>query len=354
MAKSATIAADRQNTVLVSIAVPVYNEKESLPELLSAVRRVMEATRYDYELVIVDDGSKDGTTEMLERAAATNPKIKALFFSRNFGHQIAITAALDHTSGDAVVVLDADLQDPPELLPQMLDVLLEGYDVVSAQRITRSGDSPFKRWTAKAFYWLMNKGMNQHLPPEVGDFRMFSRRAVLALRQLPEQHRFMRGMVTWLGLKEAIFPYDRHPRVAGTTKYPLTKMVRFAWTAITSFSAFPLRLSTYFGLLITAGGFAVALYSVYNAFVLHATVPGWASLIVVNATFSGAILTAIGLVGGYLASVYEESKGRPLYIVSNAMNIDPGIRAANGVVLPPLVREDPHAGNSPERRTTGV
>jgi len=336
----------RTDSVLVSIAVPVYNEKEALPELLSTVRRVMEATAYDYEIVMVDDGSRDGTTEMLERAAATDPRIKALFFSRNFGHQIAITAALDHASGDVVAVIDADLQDPPELLPQMLGVLLEGYDVVSAQRITRAGDSPFKRWTAKAFYWLMNKATDQHMPPEVGDFRMFSRRAVLALRQLPEQHRFMRGMVAWLGLKEAIVPYNRQPRVAGVTKYPLTKMVRFAWTAITSFSALPLRLSTYFGLLITVGGFGFALFSVYAAYVLHATVPGWASLVVVNAIFSGAILTAIGLAGGYIASLYEESKGRPLYIVSNVMNVDPAMRAANGVVLPPLVREYAHARSS--------
>ena len=327
--------------MLLSIAVPVYNEKEALPELLAAVRRVMSATEYDYELIIVDDGSTDGTTSLLEAAASADSKIKILVFSRNFGHQVAITAALDHALGDAVAVIDADLQDPPELLPRMLEKLRQGYDIVSAQRITRKGDGFFKRFTARLFYWVMQKSMDQRLTPQVGDFRMFSRRAIVGLRQLHERHRFMRGMVAWLGLKEAIVPYDRQPRVAGTTKYSASRMLRFAWTAASSFSAIPLRLSMYSGLIVTAGGLAYAAYSVYASYVLKATVPGWTSLIVINVIFSGTILTAIGLVGDYLARIYEEAKGRPLYIVANTINLNPAMRAANGVVLPPPVSPQP-------------
>ena len=322
-----------QLPMLLSIAVPVYNEKEVLSAFIAAVRETMSAAQCEYELILVDDGSTDGTTDLVADAALADPRIKALFFSRNFGHQIAITAGLDHAEGDAVVVLDADLQDPPQLLPSMLELILKGYDIVSAQRTNREGDGFLKRFTAKAFYRIMRAGVDERLVPEVGDFRMFSRRAVLALRQLPEKHRFMRGMVAWLGLKEIILPYDRHVRAAGETKYPMTKMLKFAWTAISSFSALPLRLSTYFGLFITAGGIVYMFWSIYAAYVLKATVQGWTSLIVLNVIFSGAILTAIGLVGDYLARVYEESKGRPLYIVSRTVNLAPGSRAANGLVL---------------------
>jgi glycosyltransferase involved in cell wall biosynthesis len=330
--------------MLLSIAVPVHNEKEALPQLLAEVRKVATTLDWDYELILVDDGSTDGTSEMLAQAAASDPHIKVLFFSRNFGHQVAITAAIDHASGDATVVMDADLQDPPTLLPQMLELIKQGYDVVSAQRTQRENDTWFKRTTADAFYRLMRAAVDPRLAPHVGDFRMFSRRAVVALRQLPEKHRFMRGMVAWLGLKEAIVTFERQPRVAGETKYPLRKMLRFAWTAISSFSALPLRLSIYFGIFITIGGILYAIWSMYEAFIVKATVQGWTSLIVLNVIFSGTILIAIGMVGEYLARVYEESKGRPLYIVSHATNFAPGIRPANGIVLPPAeISETQHA-----------
>jgi dolichol-phosphate mannosyltransferase len=306
-----------------------------LPLLLAELRRVMSASEHDYEIIVVDDGSTDGTRELLESAAAADPRLKVLVFSRNFGHQVAITAALDHASGDAVAVIDADLQDPPDLLPDMAALLEQGFDVVSARRTTRKGDSLFKRGTARLFYWLMQKGTGNPIPSQVGDFRMFSRRAVIALRQLHERHRFMRGMVTWLGLRETILPYDRQPRIAGVTKYSIRKMVRFAWLAVSSFSAFPLRLSMYCGFIVAAGGVAYGAYSIYAAYVLRVTVPGWTSLIVLNVVFSGAILVAIGLVGDYLARVYEEAKGRPLYIVAGILNLPVNLRPANGVVLPP-------------------
>jgi glycosyltransferase involved in cell wall biosynthesis len=320
--------------MLLSIAIPVHNEREVLPHLLSAMRNVTGALEWDYELIFVDDGSTDGTTEILAKAAATDSRLKVLFFSRNFGHQIAITAAIDHASGDATVVLDADLQDPPALLPKMLELIEQGYDVVSAQRTDRENDTWFKRTTANGFYRLMRAGVDSRLAPNVADYRMFSRRAIYALRQLPEKHRFMRGMVAWMGLKEAVVPFQRQPRAAGETKYPLIKMLRFAWTGISSFSALPLRLSTYFGIFVTICGIAYAIYSMYAAFILRATVQGWTSLIVLNVIFSGTILIAIGMVGEYLARVYEEAKSRPLYIVNHAVNFAPGSRPANGIVLP--------------------
>ncbi len=305
----------------VSIVVPVYNEIEVLPKLLSTLERVMAGTACDYEIILVDDGSTDGSVPLLKSAAAADARVKVLFFGRNFGHQAAITAGLDQASGDAVAVIDADLQDPPELLLDMIELLNHGYDVVSAQRTGRDGESPVKRLTATFFYWVMRRMVDERIQPEVGDFRMFSRRAVIAIRQLREQHRFMRGMVAWLGLKEVILPYHRNARVAGTTKYSTWKMLRLAWTAISSFSALPLRLTIWFGFFVTAVGFGYAFYSIFAETVLHSTVPGWTSLVCLNIVFSGATLMAIGLVGDYIARIYEEAKGRPLYVVTESANV---------------------------------
>jgi dolichol-phosphate mannosyltransferase len=319
---------------MLSIVIPVYNEIESLPVLISSLSRVLDSGQYTYEIIFVDDGSTDGTTEFLRQIANENPKFKVLFFSRNFGHQAAITAGLDFASGDAAAVMDADLQDPPELLPGMMDLIEQGYDVVSARRMTRSGEGKLKLLTARMFYWLMRKMVDERLQSEVGDFRLFSRRAILAIRELREQHRFMRGMVAWLGLREVILPYDRKPRVAGTTKYPMWKMLRFAWTAISSFSALPLRLSVFLGLFVAACGVGYLLYSVFAATILKATVPGWTSLVCLNIIFSGATLVAIGLVGEYVARIYEEAKGRPLYIVSGSANLSTGeSHVAKAVIL---------------------
>src|SRR5579883_2827125 len=224
--------------MLLSVVIPVYNERDVLPALFPALRRAL-APHGNYEIIMVDDGSSDGTSDLLREAAGADPRVKVLFFSRNFGHQAAITAGIDFASGDAVAVMDADLQDPPELLLRMMELLNQGYDVVSAQRVTREGDGFMKRRTAALFYALMRKMVDARIQNEVGDFRMFSRRAIIALRELREQHRFMRGMVAWLGLNEVILPYDRQARAAGETKYSPLKMLRFAWTAITSFSALP-------------------------------------------------------------------------------------------------------------------
>jgi dolichol-phosphate mannosyltransferase len=312
--------------MLLSIVLPIYNEAEAIPKLLPAVRRALAPLDVDYELIFVDDGSKDQSRELIEREAELDSRIRLLGFSRNFGHQAAITAGLDFATGDAVVVMDADLQDPPELIPEMLALYHQGFDVVSAQRTERHGETAFKRGTAALFYRSMRWAVDERLQPQVSDFRLFSRAAVLAIRQLREQHRFVRGMVAWLGLREAIIPFRRPARIAGETKYSAWKMARFAWTAISSFSALPLKLSLIFGLLLTALGLAYTGFVIYETLVLHSTVRGWSSLVCLQLLFSGATLTAIGLVGDYVARIYEEIKARPLYIVSETRNLPEDIR----------------------------
>jgi glycosyltransferase involved in cell wall biosynthesis len=306
--------------MLLSIVIPVLNEAETIALLLSRLRETLDCVAW--EIVFVDDGSTDATPFLLEHAALEDPRIKFLRFSRNFGHQAAVTAGLDFANGDAVVVMDADLQDPPELLPRMLDLFELGYDVVSPQRISRHAESRFKRWSASLFYRVLSRMASQRLTPEVGDFRLFSRRAVRALRSLREQHRYMRGMVAWLGLKEAVLPFERRARAAGQTKYPLMKMLRFAWTGISSFSAFPLRLSIGAGCVLSLAGFAYFLWVTYLALWTKTLVPGWASVVALQCAFSGMILLALGAIGDYLAKTYEEAKNRPLYVITDACNVE--------------------------------
>jgi dolichol-phosphate mannosyltransferase len=320
--------------MLLSVVIPIYNEEEALPYLLPALRKVLMEMPCTYEIVFVNDGSRDRSPELLERVAAEDVRVKVVSFSRNFGHQAAITAGMDFALGDAVVVMDADLQDPPEILKQMVEYFEQGYDVVSAQRVSRKTDSYFKRFTAAGFYWVMRHMVDSRLVPEVGDFRLFSREALIAICAFREQHRFMRGLVAWLGLKEAIVPFERQSRIAGETKYPLIKMLRFAWTAISSFSALPLRISMILGLVFCFAAFLYLAYSIYAALVLHAVVPGWASLVVLQCFFSGVTLFVLGLVGDYVAKIFEETKFRPLYVVNNAFNVvSRGERIERAVIL---------------------
>lgn len=310
--------------MLFSVIIPVYNESESLPALMARLLPIASGIGWDYELIFVDDGSTDETRKILEDMAAWDRRVKVLKFSRNFGHQAAVTAGLDFANGDAVAVMDADLQDPPELLPEMLQLMRQGYDVVSAQRQARPGDGIWKRSSAAAFYWFMRRFIDQRLAPEVGDFRLFSRTAVMALRRFREQHRFMRGLVAWLGLKEVIVPFQRESRAHGTTKYPVFKMLQLAWTAVSSFSALPLRLSATLGTLVTLFGVGYLLFSIFAALIAKTTMPGWTSLVCLQIIFSGTILTAVGAVGNYVARIYEESKQRPLYVVSAVSNLEIG------------------------------
>jgi len=271
----------------LSLVIPVFDEEEALPALIEALEHVLDGMSCDHEILFVNDGSRDGTSRLLEAAAAADSRVKVVAFSRNFGHQAAITAGMDFASGDAVVVMDADLQDPPELLPEMVARFEQGFDVVSAQRVGRDGDGPFKRATAALFYGLMRRAVDERLVPQVGDFRLFSRAAVNALRNFREQHRFVRGLVAWLGLREAIIPLRRPARVAGRTKYSVWQMARFAWTAISSFSALPLKLALSGGLLLSAVGVLYASCIVYEAMAHPTTVNGWNTLVCLQLLLSG-------------------------------------------------------------------
>lgn len=305
--------------MLLSIVIPVLNEAQTIPLLLARLHGALRDVRW--EVIFVDDGSTDATPVILEHAALEDGRVKLLRFSRNFGHQTAVTAGLDFANGDVVVVMDADLQDPPELLPRMMDLFQQGYDIVSPQRVAREGETRFKRWTAKLFYRMLSRMAATQLTPDVGDFRLFSRRAVLAIRSLREQHRYMRGMVAWLGLKEAMLPFERQARAAGETHYPLLKMIRFAWTGVTSFSAFPLRISIAGGCMLSGAGFLYLLRVIYLAVFTTTLVSGWASVVALQCVFSGMILLALGAIGDYVARNYEEAKKRPLYVVTEACNV---------------------------------
>lgn len=306
--------------MLLSIVIPVLNEATNIPLLLNRVRKAL--SRYSWELIFVDDGSTDDTRSIIRIAAAADRRVRLLEFSRNFGHQAAVTAGLDFATGDAVVVMDGDLQDPPELIPRMADLFEQGYDVVSPRRTSRQGEGAVKRWTAAAFYRCMSCLMDQQITRNVGDFRLFSRRAVLAICSLREQHRFLRGMPGWLGLREAVIPFERPARASGRTKYSPVKMLRFAWTAVTSFSAFPLRLSMTAGSILSCAGFLYLLRVAYLVLCTHSLVPGWASVVALQCTFSGVILLALGIAGDYIARTYEETKLRPLYVVGGDCNIN--------------------------------
>ncbi len=304
--------------MLISIVIPVFNEAETLAMMITRLREAL--SELNWEVIFVDDGSTDASIDIVRRAALHDDRVKAIGFSRNFGHQAAVTAGLDFAEGDAVVVMDADLQDPPELLPKMVELFEQGYDVVSPQRVARDGETIFKKWTAALFYRGMARMVDRRLTADVGDFRLFSRRAVLGIRSLREHHRFMRGLVAWLGLKEAVLPFERQARAGGETKYSLFNMVRFAWTAVSSFSALPLRLSVAAGTILSCAGFVYLLRVLYLAFWTHTLVQGWASIVVLQCIFSGMILLALGVIGEYVARSYEESKGRPLYVLTSAVN----------------------------------
>ncbi|MCU0708266.1 MAG: glycosyltransferase family 2 protein [Pirellula sp.] len=307
--------------MLISVVVPVYNEQEVLPHLFEKLPAVLERTGYSYEIIVVNDGSHDGTADWMRQQARLDDRIKLIQFSRNFGQQAAMTAGLDYARGDVVVVMDADLQDPPELLDAMLEKYYEGYDVVSCQRISRAGETWFKKFTATAFYELMRRAIDRRIPAEVGDFRLYSRDAVDALRAFREQHRFMRGLVAWLGLREAFIPFHRPQRVAGETKYPVSKLIKLAWTAISSSSAVPLKLCTYLGWIVMACGLLSATLiplAAMNWISVSLTGLGWATF---QLALTGFQLIAIGLLGDYVGRIYEESKQRPLYIVAETCNV---------------------------------
>ena len=294
----------------------MYNEEAMIALLRGAIDNFACTLWGEVEVVLVNDGSSDQTLSLLAEWAAADDRVRVLHLSRNFGHQIAATAGLDHASGDAVVLLDADLQDPLPVIHRMIDRYCEGYDVVYGQRESRAGESGCKRFTAWAFYRIMRVLVYRELPPDTGDFRLVSRACLDAVIQMRETHRFLRGMVAWVGFPQVAVRYRREARVAGSTKYPLRKMLAFSWTAATSFSTLPLRLSMIFGALVGVLGIEEGIRAALAHILGWYTVPGWTSLTVLVSLIGSALLISIGILGEYVAKLYEQSKGRPLYIVA--------------------------------------
>jgi dolichol-phosphate mannosyltransferase len=275
----------------------------------------------DAEVLFVNDGSRDRSMELLRGIAQAEPRYRILSFARNFGHQTAITAGVDYARGEAVVVMDADLQDPPEVVLEMVAKWREGFDVVYGRRRGRAGETWFKLLTARWFYRVFAAMIPIEVPLDTGDFRLMSRKVVVALRELREAHRFVRGMVAWVGFKQTEVVYDRPGRFAGETKYPLRKMVRFALDGITSFSVLPLRFATYLGMLTSLGSVGVIAYALLAKYLYHQAVPGWTALMIIVTIFASVQLLMIGILGEYVGRVYEEVKRRPLYVVGDAVNL---------------------------------
>lgn len=311
----------RPDPKLLSIVVPVFNEEDVLPLLADRLYKLIDQIGCAVEVLFVDDGSSDATIVGLRALAQSDPRFKVIRLARNFGHQVAATAGLDLSSGDAVVLMDADLQDPPELVLQMLDRYKEGYDVVYAKRVSREGESLFKKATAWVFYRAMRSLSGHDLPLDTGDFRLMSRPCVDALNSMRETHRFLRGMVTWVGFSQVAVNFVRPPRAAGTTKYPLRKMIRFAWTAALMFSAAPLRASFAIGAILFGSGGAFAAFALFSFIRGKYLVPGWTSLIMISCLGSGVNLLAIGVVGEYVAKIFEQIKERPLYVIGERVNV---------------------------------
>ena len=321
---------------LLSIIVPCMNEEEVLRETHRRLVAVLEDAPVQLEFVYVDDGSTDSTPDILRELQAHDARIKVIRFSRNFGHQIAITAGLAHASGDTVVIIDADLQDPPEIILEFIVKWLDGYDVVYGVRQEREGETAFKLWTAKIFYRFICQMSETSIPLDTGDFRLMDRRVVDALLSMPERDRFVRGMVSWLGFSQVAVPYRRLARFAGETKYPILKMIKFALDGIVSFSIFPLRLASWIGFLasgLAVCGIAVVLLERYLGF--FGLVKGWSSTVIAVLFMGGVQLVCLGIIGEYVGRTYGEAKRRPLYIVRERMGFDTPTRLE---VQPQLTR----------------
>lgn len=305
----------------LSIVLPVYNEEVVIPELDRRLRDFLPAVGVSWEVIFVDDGSKDRSLELLAAMARAEPRYRVFSLSRNFGHQMAITAGVDLARGEAVVIMDADLQDPPEVVAEMLERWRAGYDVVYGVRRTRQSETLFKRATAAAFYRLLRAMVGVSIPVDTGDFRLMSRRVALTLRALRETSRFVRGMVAWVGFKQTAVYYERAGRFAGDTHYPLKKMLKFAMDGITSFSIVPLRIATWLGVLAGFVAIFVALWAGYvRLFNVASAVPGWATIMIAVCLAASAQLLMTGILGEYVGRIYEEVKRRPLYVIQDRID----------------------------------
>lgn len=303
----------------VTIVVPVFNEAEVLEETFERLRSVLNDTGQRFEIVFVDDGSKDGSRALLKSIQAAHPQVLVVLLSRNFGKEYALTAGLDFASGDAVIMIDADLQDPPEMIPQMLDKWQQGFDVVTMRRIKREGETVAKRSSAWLFYRLLNRISDVEIPPDTGDFRLLSARAVRAIRQMPERVRYMKGIFAWIGFEQTEITYERSSRAAGHTKWGYLRLFRLALDGITAFSTVPLRLASYLGFVTAMLAFGYGLWTVIKTLVYGDPVAGFPTLMTSILFLGGVQLMAIGLLGEYLGRLFTESKNRPHYLVSEVL-----------------------------------
>lgn len=304
--------------MLISIVIPVYNEEDNITNIYEEVKKQLKGT--DIEFLFVNDGSQDNTEDILEKLSKKDSNVKVVNLSKNFGHQIAITCGLDYAGGDAAIIMDSDMQDPPDLIPKMIKKWQEGYDVVYGIRATRDGDNLFKKIPAKIFYKVLKFMSGTEIPQDVGDFRLLSKKVILTLRQTREYQRFLRGIIAWVGFKQTGIEYERPKRFAGRSKYTTLKMVRLALDGVLSFSYFPLRLASFIGLLAAIIAIYMIFYSIYQQ--THGnTVRGWSSTIVTMLFLGSIQLIAIGIIGEYLGRIYEEVKKRPLYIIRSSVGL---------------------------------
>jgi len=308
----------------VSVVIPMYYEEEVAKECYNRIKsNLEEIENYDYEIVFVNDGSKDRTLEILEEIAKENSKVKVISFSRNFGHQAAVTCGLKFVTGDCTVIIDADLQDPPELIKDMLKLWEEGNEVIYAKRKKREGESTFKLFTAKMFYKVLNGLSEVEIPKDTGDFRLADKKIIDVINSLPEHNKFLRGLFSWVGFKQTPFEYERKERFAGQTKYPLKKMLKLAGDGIIGFSNKPIRIIGTIGVVSVFLSFFILLYSIIsNIFNFNYAVEGWTSIMVAITFFAGVQLISVWIMSEYIARIYDESKGRPQYIVDKKINID--------------------------------
>lgn len=305
------------NSIDISVIIPIYNEHQIINILYERLKTSVTKITHNYEFIFVNDGSKDSSLVELIKLSKIDKQVFYINFSRNFGHQIAVTAGLDMCKGEAVVIIDGDLQDPPEIIPELYNKYKEGYDVVYAKRATRKGESIFKKVTAKLFYRILRKITTIDIPLDTGDFRLINKKVVAYLKQMPEQNKFLRGQIAWLGFNQTQVLFNRDERKYGETAYPLSKMLNFAIDGITSFSDKPLLFVSKMGLLISFFSFLIILYAIYSHFILHQTITGWTSLIISTMFIGGIQLLSIGIIGEYISRINKNVKNRPLYIISD-------------------------------------
>ena len=299
----------------LSVIIPIYNEEGNINLLVERLQPVLQGLKLEYELLFVNDGSKDHSLALIKELAASNSEIRYIDFSRNFGHQIAVSAGLDHCRGKAVVIMDADLQDPPEVIPELYERYKAGYEVVYAKRKTREGETWFKLWTAKRFYRFLQRITEVDIPLDTGDFRLIDRRIVEELRKMPERNKYLRGQIAWIGFSQTAVEFERHERNAGKTGYPFKKLMGLALDGITGFSNLPLRMVTYFGFIVTVFAFLVTIYVLYSRYILEEYPHGWSSLMISVLFIGGVQMIAVGIIGEYLSRVIANVRKRPLYVI---------------------------------------